>query len=122
MSAAVKRKLSGSTDGRGIKLTKTAAGSPSPDTIHAAVSGQVDGSYDEIWLWAYNGHTDDVVLTIQLGGESTPDDDIKVTIPYKSGLVPVVPGLILQNNCVVKAYAGTADVITLHGFVNRITD
>jgi hypothetical protein len=34
--------------------------------------------------------------------------------------VLVVPGLILQNAKVVKAFAGTADVILLSGFVNAI--
>jgi hypothetical protein len=35
-------------------------------------------------------------------------------------LVTVIPGLILQNAKVVKAFAGTADVILLTGFVNAI--
>jgi hypothetical protein len=36
-------------------------------------------------------------------------------------LVLVVPGLILQNSKVVKAFAATADVILLTGYVNAIT-
>jgi hypothetical protein len=32
----------------------------------------------------------------------------------------VIPGLILQNAKVVKAFAATADVILLTGFVNAI--
>lgn len=119
MATVVKRKLSGSTDGKAIKITQTATAG---DTIHTAVSGTTDGSYDEIWLWAYNGHSADVVLTIEFGGAIVPDQNIVLTVPYKSGLIPVVPGLILQNEMVVKAFAGTANVITLIGFVNRITD
>lgn len=118
-SSAVKRKLSGSTDGKAIKITQTATAG---DTIHTAVSGTTAGTFDEIWLWAYNGHTADVVLTIEFGGASVPDQNIVVSIPYKSGLIPVVPGFILQNEMVVKAFAGTANVITLNGFVNSITD
>ncbi len=119
MATVVKRKLSGSTDGKAIKITQTATAG---DTIHTAVSGTTDGSYDEIWLWAYNGHEADVVLTIEFGGAIVPDQNIVLTVPYKSGLIPVVPGLILQNEMVVKAFAGTANVITIIGFVNRITD
>jgi hypothetical protein len=119
MATVVKRKLSGSTDGKAIKITQTATAG---DTIHTAVSGTTDGSYDEIWLWAYNGHSADVVLTIEFGGAIVPDQNIVLTVPYKSGLIPVVPGLILQNEMVVKAFAGTANVITIIGFVNRITD
>lgn len=119
MATAVKRKLSGSTDGKPIKITQTATAG---DTIHTAVAGTTAGTYDEIWLYAYNGHTADVVLTIEFGGATVPDQNIVVSIPYKSGLQLVVPGLILQNGMVVKAFAATANVITISGFVNSITD
>lgn len=118
-SSAYKRKLSGSTDGKAIKITQTATAG---DLIHTAVAGTVVGTFDELWLWAYNGHTSDVVLTIEFGGASVPDQNIVVTIPYKSGLIPVVPGLILQNGMVVRAFAGSANVVTIIGFVNAITD
>lgn len=117
-SAIEKRKLSGSTDGKPIKVVATAT---LGTTIHTAVTGTTAGTYDEIYLWAYNGHTADVVLTIEYGGATVPDQNIVVTIPFKSGLVQVVPGLILQNGLVVTAFAGTANVITLSGFVNAIT-
>ena len=119
MATALKRKLSGSTDGKAIKITQTATAG---DTIHTAVSGTTPGTFDEIWLWAYNGHTSNVVLTIEFGGASVPDQNIVLTVPSKSGLVPVVPGFILQNGMVVKAFAATANVITINGFVNAITD
>ncbi len=118
-SSALKRKLSGSTDGKAIKITQTATPG---DTIHTAVAGTTAGTYDEIWLWAYNGHTLAVVLTIEFGGAIVPDQNIVVTIPFKSGLIPVVPGLILQNGMVAKAFAATANVITITGYVNSITD
>ena len=118
-SSAVKRKLSGSTDGKPIKVAATAT---LGTTIHTAVSGTTSGTYDEIWLWAYNGHTVDVVLTIEFGGASVPDQNIVQTIPYKKGLFLCVPGLILQNGMVVTAFAATTNVITISGFVNSITD
>jgi hypothetical protein len=119
MATALKRKLSGSTDGMAIKVAQTATAG---DTIHTAVAGITAGTFDEIWLWAYNGHTADVVLTLEWGGAGVPDQNIVVTIPFKAGLVPVVPGFILQNGMVVKAFAASANVITLNGFVNTITD
>lgn len=116
---AVKRKLSGSTDGKAILVAATATPGT---TIHTAVAGTTAGTFDEIWLWAYNGHTASVVLTIEFGGATVPDQNIVVTIPFKEGLFAVVPGLILQNAMVVKAFAATTNVITISGFVNNMTD
>lgn len=115
----IKAGLSGAPAGnRGIKVAATATPGT---TIHTAVSGTNTGTYDEIWLWAYNGHTADVVLTIEFGGTTVPDDNIIVTIPTKSGLYLIVPGLVLQNGLVVKAFAATANVIVLSGYVNKIS-
>lgn len=119
MATAVKRILSGSTNGKPIKVVQTATAG---DTIHTAVAGTTPGTYDEIWIYAYNGHTASVVLTIEFGGATVPDQNIVVTIPAKSGLQLIVPGLILQNAMVVKAFASVANVITLSGYVNAITD
>ena len=117
-STAYKRKLSGSTDGKGIKVVQTATAGTA---IHTAVAGTTAGTFDEIWLWAQNNHTVDVTLTIEFGSANT-EDNIIVTIPTKSGLYAVVPGFVLQNEATVKAFAGTANVITVHGYVNSITD
>jgi hypothetical protein len=119
MATVVKRKLSGSTDGKPVLVVATATAGT---TIHTAVAGTTAGTFDEIWLYAYNGHTADVVLTLEWGGATVPDQNIVVTIPTKSGLQLVAPGLILQNGNVVKAFAGTTNVITLNGWVNSITD
>lgn len=119
MATVVKRILSGSTNGKPIKVVQTATAG---DTIHTAVAGTTAGTYDEIWLYAYNGHTAAVVLTIEFGGATVPDQNIVLTVAAKAGLVLVVPGLILQNGMVVKAFAATANVITISGFVNSMTD
>jgi len=119
MATAVKRKLSGSTDGKAIKI----AAVETPGTaIHTAVAGTTAGTFDEIWLWAFNSYTGNIKLTIEFGGASAPDDNIVVTVPALAGLVPIVPGLILQNGATVKAFASSANVITIIGFVNSITD
>lgn len=119
MATVVKRKLSGSTDGKAIKIAAT---STAGTAIHTAVAGTTAGTFDEIWLWAFNSHTADVVLTVEFGGADAPDQNIVVSIPCKAGLVPVIPGFILQNGATVKAFAETTNVITITGFVNAITD
>lgn len=119
MATVVKRKLSGSTDGLPIKVAAT---STPGTTIHTAPAVTADGSWDEVWLYAYNSHTSAVELTIEYGGTTAPDQNIKVTLAAKSGLALIVPGLILQNSKVVSAFAGTTNVITISGWVNRITD
>lgn len=116
MATAVKRKLSASTDGMHVKVVET--GSPGT-TIHTSLASTTDGSYDEIYLWAYNGHTSAVILSIEFGTTELPNT---VSLASKSGLIPIKPGLLLQNSKVVKAFASVANVVAIHGFVNRMTD
>ena len=111
-----KRKLSGSTDGRGIKVAATAT----PGTlIHTALSNVAANEWDEVWIRAINTSGSSVKLTVEWGGTSAPDDLVEITIPAESGFTEVIPGHVLQNGAVVRAFADTADVIILHGFVNR---
>lgn len=114
MAIYTKVLLSGCTDGQAVKITTT---STAGDLLHTAVAGSTD--IDEIWLWAQNNHTADVVLTVEFGTANT-EDNIIVVLPNKSGLIPVVPGLLLNNGGTVKAFAGSANVISIFGFVNRI--
>lgn len=115
MATITKLKLSGSTDGRQIKVVATAS---SGTTIHTAVTGTTN--IDEIWLYAVNADTTARKLTIQWGGTTSPDDEIEITIGAESGYQLIVPGLLLQNATVVRAYAATANVIMIGGFVNQI--
>ena len=115
MATMERKLLSGSTDGRGIKVVQTGTAGT---TIHTAVSGTSDS--DEIWIYAVNTQAAAVKLTLEWGDAST-DDNIEVTIDGESGLALVTPGLMLRNSLVVKAFAGTANVVILHGYVNRIT-
>jgi hypothetical protein len=104
--------------GLGVKVAATAS---SGTAIHTASTTTT--TIDEIWLYAVNTSTSSVKLTIQWGETTAPDGNIEVTILPEAGLVTVIPGLLLQGNAtarVVRAFAGTADVIVLHGFVNRI--
>ena len=108
--------LSGSTDGRGVKVAAT---SSAGTTIHTATSSATD--CDVVTIYAYNSSGSAVNLTLQWGGTTSVDDDIKLSIPATSGLTLVAPDLVLRNSLVIKAYAGTADVVTIHGFANRVT-
>jgi hypothetical protein len=119
MATFTKQKLSGSTDGLGIKVTGTGTGSTV--TVHTAVAGTTVGTFDEIWIYAVNTSASSVKLTIEWGTATAADGNIEVTVLPEAGLVTIIPGLILQNAKVVKAFAGTADVILLTGFVNSIT-
>lgn len=113
-----KAKLSGAAAGNlGIKVAQTAT---LGTTIHTAVAGTTANTFDEIWLWAVNSDTSARKLTLEWGGATSPDCLIEVTIPPESGLYLVAPGLILQNGLVVTAFAATANVIMIHGYVNEI--
>lgn len=114
MASYSKVKLSQSTDGKQIKVAATATLGTALHTAHATAQ-------DEIHLWAVNSDTSDQKLTIEWGGATSPDDLIELTIPSESGLVYVVPGLVLTNSKVVTAFAAAANVIMVSGFVNRIT-
>lgn len=115
MAIITKQILSGSINGRNVKVAATATPGT---TVHTAVSGTSD--LDEIYLYAVNSDTVDRKLTIEFGGTTAPDDLIEVTVPAEDGLYLVVPGLLLQNGVVVKAFAAVANVILVSGYVHRI--
>lgn len=112
--------LSGATQGKAVKVVAT---SSTGTTIHA--TGSSSSVIDEIWLYAYNSDTASRLLTIQFGGTTAVDNDIKISIPPQSGLTLVVPGLTLtgtgSGSNTVYAYASAANVITISGYVNRIS-
>ena len=111
-----KNKLSGSSNWKAIKVTGTSTASTV--TIHTALAGT--SAWDQIYIFADNTSTSSVDLTIEYGSATALDDNIVVIIPPKSWPVLVVPWLLLQNTLVVKAFAATANVITLNGYVHNI--
>jgi hypothetical protein len=116
MSTYTKMALSGSTNGKLIKVVQAATAGT---TIHTAIAGT--SSWDEVWLYAINNHTGSLNLTIEWGDATAPDNNITCAIPSKQGLYLVVPGFILQNGATVKAFASSANLISIGGWVNRIT-
>jgi hypothetical protein len=117
MTTFTKRNLSGSTNGKGIVISAT---STLGNTIHTAVSGTSD--WDEVWIYAFNSDSSSQDLTIEWGGVGYPDDNIICSIPALSGLQLIVPGLLIQNGLVISAFCSGTDVVTIHGFVNRIVN
>ena len=105
--------FSGSADGQGIKVAATASPGTLVHTAHATAT-------DEVWLWCVNSSASAVKLTVQFGGTTDPDDSIEATIAPESGLFLIVPGLVLSNSKVVRAFAATANVLAVHGYVNRL--
>jgi hypothetical protein len=112
--------LSGSTSGKQVVVSGT--NSAGANTIHTAHATALD----EIWLFADNDDTSDVLLTIEYGGTTDITNTIKKTIAARAssskedGLICVIPGLLLTGGLVVKAFAGSASKVKISGYVNRI--
>ena len=119
MATFTKKILSGSTDGKSIKVVQTATAGTTIHTGSATAS-----TLDEVWIYAVNSSASSVKLTIEWGEATAPDGNIELTVQPEAGLVTVIPGLLIKGNAtplVVKAFAGTANVICINGFVNQIT-
>jgi len=114
MAAYTKHILSGSTNGKQIKVVATGTAGT---LIHTADATALD----EIYLFAVNSDTTARKLTVEFGGVASPDDLIEVTIPAESGYLCVVPGLVVTGGVVVRAFCASANVVLVNGYVNRIS-
>jgi len=121
MATYTKNTLSGgSANGKAIKVTGT--GTSSATLLHTGSTTTT--TFHEIWLYAVNTSATASKLTIEWGGTTNPDDHIELTVQPEAGLVTIAPGLLIKGAStalLVKAFADTANVITIHGFVNEIT-
>ena len=117
MATFSKQLLSGSTNGKAVLVVATATAGT---TIHTAVSGTA--SLDEVWLYAHNSSAATVKLTLEWGEAGVTTNYIEINVGAEgTGLVLVAPGLLLQNSLIIKAFAASASVVTLTGYVNRIS-
>lgn len=115
MATYAKQKLTGSTDGRFIKVAATS--SPGT-TIHTADAS----AFDEIVLSAINDDTADRTLYVQFGDNA---DVLPFIIPAGAGLIFILSQqahCLLTNSLVVRAYADAANKVWVGGCVNRITN
>lgn len=108
--------LSGSTNGKQIKLLATSASSV---LIHTAVAGTTN--LDEVFIYCVNSGSTNVKLTVEWGENTAPDGNIEVNVPGESGYVLVVPGLPIQNGLEVRAFASVANILLINGYVIRRT-
>lgn len=105
-------KLSGSTDGKNIKVVATAT---LGTTIHTANGTD----WDEVYLEACVISGTDRLLTIEWGEATSPDGLTTITIPSGVGWVPVVQGHLILNSLVVSAFGAAANEIMINGYVLR---
>jgi hypothetical protein len=110
------RQLSGSTNGKSIKVAAT---SSAGTTIHTATS--TSGELERVTLYAFNTDTTDRKLTIELGGTGDPDDQLEVTISAEAGMVKVVENIFLNGGMIIKAFCATTNVVMLNGYVIRMS-
>lgn len=101
----------GNANGGWLTITDTATLGETLHTAHAT-------AIDEIWLWAWNESVDGVLLTIEWGAATEP---MPIVIPPKEPPMLIIPGLPMTGSDVLSAFAATASVVTVHGYVNRIT-
>lgn len=113
MAGMTKVFLSADSNGDGVLVAATATVGT---LIHTSVAGTTQ--FDEVYLYAHNTSTAAVLLTIEVGGSATVNQ-IKKTIPAQDGAILVVPGFPMNNANTINAFAATANVINIHGWVNR---
>ena len=114
--AITKRVFSASTNGRGLSVTGTTA---TGTLIHTSVTGS--NSWDEVYAYAVNTSTVAKKLTVEWARSTgQAGQPIEFTVPAEDGAYLIIPGWPLGGGRQVRAYAATASVITIHGFVNRI--
>lgn len=122
MATYSKQFLSGSTNGLPLSLYSTS--SQQPDTIHTTQSSS--SVKDEIWVYANNMNS--AGATISLFFDNAPAQEIVLTIPAESGLILVIPGLLVSGNgqagnSLVAYLLDQADygLVNISGYVNRIS-
>jgi hypothetical protein len=111
-----------SSSSTGVPTTVVATASTGT-TIHT--TGTSASIIDEVWLYANNTSTSPVLLTVQFGGTGAVQHAKPITLSPQSGDVLIVAGLPLTGNgsagSTVAAFAATASVITISGYINRIS-
>lgn len=102
----------GSTDGKPVKIVATATAGTTFHTAHAT-------AFDEIWLFLTNTDTVDRTVTVEFGGATAPDWNVKFIVPAGE-TIAAITGIPLTNSTTCKAFASVANVVNMLGFINRI--
>lgn len=109
--------LSASVDGAPIKVTATTT----PGTLIHTATAATD-ALDRVFLQAYNAHTANVQITVEVGGATDPDNHLVMNIPFDDGLYDLFndkTGILLQNAKTIRIFASIANVIIIYGTVLR---
>ena len=109
--------LSGSTNGKPIKVTSTTTGAA--DTVHTGVSGT--STIDFVDVYATNNSASAVDVSLGWGGVTVDETLGPIEIAADAGPVKIADKFPIQNGQVVKAWAGSANVILLTGRVTGYT-
>ena len=107
---------SGTANGNMVSITQTATAG---NNLHTAITGT--NHIDEVYVYACNIHTADVLLTLEIDGVAAANQ-VKYTVPYNDGFHLVLPGIRMENGGTVAAFAGTTAVINCIVVVNRYID
>lgn len=121
MATLSKHLLSGSTNGKGIKITATATAGTN---IHTAPAGTT--SIDFVTLYAdTDDATTDRTLTLEVGGVTDPDNLLKKFIPKRGvdgdGRICIMDNQPIQNGLSIAAFCDSANKIKITGHVTRYT-
>lgn len=111
--AMTKEIPSGSTNGKPIKIAATATAGTTFHTAHATAK-------DEIYMYLANTDTVDRKVTVEFGGVTSPDNHLKFIVPAGETILAIA-GIPLTNSLVCAAFADAANVVTMAGYVNRIS-
>jgi hypothetical protein len=121
MATYTKQLLSQSTNGKSIVITASGANTTTIHTTQASSS-----VVDEVWLYATNSTTSDIMFNLLYGGtDFTTDILFEGVIEAYGGNVLLCPGLIAKGDGATGlSIYGNASVlsgINVFGYVNRIS-
>lgn len=106
---------SGSTNGKPISIAAIATAGT---LFHTTGSGT--SVLDEIYMYLTNTDSADRAVTVEFGGATAPDWNIKFIVPLGETILALA-GVPLCNSLTVKAFCATTVVINMFGYINRIS-
>lgn len=120
MSLYNKSLLNASSNGTPIPITGTGI---STQLIHTGPTGSTQ--FDELWLYASNPTTSDVMLNILIGGtDFSSNIAFEGIVEAYAGNVLTIPGLVINGNdstgIEVRANASVVSGVNILGYVNTI--
>lgn len=109
--------FSASANGRNINIAATTA---SGTAIHAATS--LSTAFDQMYIYASNTAASACLLTLEFGGTLSVADRIIRNVYPQAGDELIVSGRPLNGGVTVRAFASTASVVNVGGFIIRVTN